>query len=244
MKKVKLGIRGGGVKSAVGIGVIRALSENKIPITEVSGASIGSVVAALFAAGRDWKDILTLFKEYVLKYSDATFIKGGNGSGIIEQTVNAECSNKTFYDLDIPLTISANQGGLLRPKNFIFNKESTPLVNLGEACRASASFPFIYERYRLMIDGKQRKFLDGGMTANPPVLEKEKDSIFILATFLRAHKRDFYKSSLQAKLEADIIISPILTLHTLGNSDDIEYAYRVGYQKTLENLEQIYSLIQ
>lgn len=41
MRSVALACTGGGVKSAINIGVIRALEELEIKITAISGASIG-----------------------------------------------------------------------------------------------------------------------------------------------------------------------------------------------------------
>ncbi len=49
MKKVGLACVGGGTKAASNIGVIKALQENNIDISAVSGTSIGSIVAVMYA---------------------------------------------------------------------------------------------------------------------------------------------------------------------------------------------------
>lgn len=48
---VGLTLSGGGAKGLYHIGVLRALEENEIPIDYVAGTSMGSIVAALYAAG-------------------------------------------------------------------------------------------------------------------------------------------------------------------------------------------------
>lgn len=50
-QKVGLVLSGGGAKGLYHIGIIRALEENGIPIDYVSGTSMGSIVAGMYAAG-------------------------------------------------------------------------------------------------------------------------------------------------------------------------------------------------
>lgn len=50
-QSVGLVLSGGGAKGLYHIGVIQALEENEIPIDYVAGTSMGSIIAALYAAG-------------------------------------------------------------------------------------------------------------------------------------------------------------------------------------------------
>lgn len=72
MKEVALACTGGGVKSAVDIGVIRALEELGIKINAISGASLGSCVAILYSMGYSPKEILELYKENIKMWSKFT----------------------------------------------------------------------------------------------------------------------------------------------------------------------------
>ncbi len=60
---VALVLSGGGAKGLYHVGIIKALEENEIPIDYVSGASMGAIVASLYAAGwspdRMWDFFLT-----------------------------------------------------------------------------------------------------------------------------------------------------------------------------------------
>ena len=50
-QKVGVVMSGGGAKGLYHIGVLKALEENEIPIDYISGTSMGSIVAGLYAIG-------------------------------------------------------------------------------------------------------------------------------------------------------------------------------------------------
>ena len=59
---VGLVLSGGGVKGVAHIGVIKALEENNIYPTHISGSSAGAVFGAFYAAGYSPEEMLTFFK--------------------------------------------------------------------------------------------------------------------------------------------------------------------------------------
>ena len=59
-RAVGLVLGGGGAKGFAHIGVIRALEEAGIPIDRIGGTSMGGVIAAQYALGRDWREALEL----------------------------------------------------------------------------------------------------------------------------------------------------------------------------------------
>ena len=63
---------GGGIKGAAHIGVIKALEESNVKIDMISGASSGSIVATLYAAGYNADEIYKFFKKYAkdIRYVD------------------------------------------------------------------------------------------------------------------------------------------------------------------------------
>lgn len=60
-KKLALSLSGGGAKSMIYLGVIKALQENDIPIDFIGGLSGGSIISALFGLGMDVSQIFEVF---------------------------------------------------------------------------------------------------------------------------------------------------------------------------------------
>lgn len=247
MKKVTLAIRGGGVKTPA-IGVLQAFEESHIEVARVSGTSMGAVIATLVAVDTPADEIDYLFKKYVVDYSNACILTGGKGSQIIEDTVNEQCNFLKLKDIKKPLYIAANQGGLWNTRPFIFSKETTPEVTVGEACRASCSFPFLYERYGIKIAGKKIKFFDGGMAMNPYIPEKEGDTVSVLSTFQKSkdNMKSRYKNAwLLPEEEADFLIKPYIgKMGSLGTEKDIELSRLLGYRETMEQKENLLKLLE
>lgn len=65
---VGLVLGGGGARGFAHIGVMRALDEAGVPIDRVGGTSMGAVMAALYARGFDWKDMVRLNRWGWVKY--------------------------------------------------------------------------------------------------------------------------------------------------------------------------------
>lgn len=248
MRKILLGLRGGGVKTP-GIGVMKAFEENNMEVAAYSGTSIGAILATLGATGVNADEILYLVKKFVRVYSAANRLRGGKGSYLIEQTVNNQCGDMRFRDLKKPLYISANSGGLLYTEHFIFSKETTPDVTLGEACRASCSFPFAYERLKLNVNGERMKFWDGGMAINPyfPYTGERVDYVMVLATFKKAktNTRSIYRGAwMVPEQEADFVIKPFLgNIGLFGTEDDIHWSAHLGYIETLKNIDVLKEIL-
>ena len=243
MKKINLAIRGGGVKVPA-IGVMKALEEEKVEISTYSGTSIGAIIATLGATGTSADEILEQVKNFVIQYSEASRLKGGKGSQIIEDTVDNYCGNIKFKDLSKELYIAANQGSLLFPKEFVFSKKTTPEVSLGEACRASCSFPVAYEHYHMQINGKNYKFWDGGMCTNPVI---PSDGFTVLATF-KKQKENLNSRYVNAwklpETQADFVVKPNVYMGTFGTPEDIILASASGYAEAKDKMEELLHLIR
>lgn len=245
MKKVHFGIRGGGVKTPA-IGVLKAFEENDIEVASFSGASIGAIIATLGATNVPADEILYLVKKFVIAYSDANRLKGGKGSLIIQKTVDEQCNYMRFRDLKKLLLITANAGGLWNTKMFLFSKATTPDVTLGEACRASCSFPIAYERCLLDISGKKMSFYDGGMAMNPIIPCTQ--NVKVLATFRKSKTNTMsrYKSAWMIPEEqADFVIKPYLgKMGSFGTPDDIQMSSDLGYYETIRNMQSLIEVLK
>lgn len=248
-KTISLACRGGGVKAAGSVGVIKALNEMGFTISRISGTSISAIIAALYSTGFDADTILDFLKDYVLIYSNASRIRGGNGNfDIVVTSIDNATGSKCFKDCNIPTTIAASHGNFLLNTPVLFEKTSFPNLTLGKACRASCSFPFLYEKYHLEYEGTKFALLDGGLTLNP-FISKSKNEVSILSTYFKKESKWQNTLSLyapawqQAERIADFIIKPVIPLGTLGTPDDLQKAFNIGYQETIKNGKEIKSLV-
>ncbi len=239
---VLLAVRGGVVKSSVAIGVLRALEEANIQVKEVSGTSLGSIVAALVANGYDSKEILKLFLEYNKILTRAARVLCGRGSIVIEESVNKEIGNKTFKDLEKNCYINASYNKERDPKLFLFSSDTTPDEKVGRACRASSSLQYIYGYYKAEVDGNRYRFFDGGYTANPYI--PETDMLVVYSTFQTSKEGNYSKlwqrTPFIAERQTDIVIKPFTNkIGTVGSCDDMRDAYDLGYKEAVKQLRKI-----
>ncbi|MFA6384806.1 MAG: patatin-like phospholipase family protein [Candidatus Omnitrophota bacterium] len=155
-----------GVGAAYGlchIGVLKVLEEEKIPIDVISGASIGSVIASLWATGRSSAEILHITQEfrqpqYILNLLDFTlplqgFIKGNKLYSFLKKYLG----NMTFYDVRIPLKIVASD--VKRRESLVLERGS-----LVDAIMASCSMPGIFMPFKM----KGQMLFDGGVLSPLP----------------------------------------------------------------------------
>jgi len=140
------------------IGVLKVIEEENIPIDIISGASIGAVIACLWAIGKSSSEILQIAQEFerpkhMWSLIDLTlptlgFIKGKK----LYKFLKRHLGDKTFYDLKLPLKIIASDVRKKQPLVF----EQGPLV---EALMASCSMPGVFRPFSL----KKGLLVDGGI---------------------------------------------------------------------------------
>ena len=198
MKEVALACTGGGVKSAINIGVIRGLEELGIKITAISGASLGSCVAILYAMGYSSKEILKIYKENISDFSKFTLkdilfsvpnlmLRGGlKNPNTIEKSVIRNCKDgiTKMSDLKIPVIIPSMD--ITKRKTVYYSSKELDEFpyytdrNISEAIRSSCSFPIIFIPNKVKICNKIHHLMDGGITTNTPVVPLKKFSDFVI----------------------------------------------------------------
>lgn len=154
--KIGIALGGGAARGYAHIGVLNAIDELGIPISYVSGTSIGSFIGALYASDNlktFEKEIRTKnsFMKDVLFKLDPVFPKLSimNGNEVIK--IFKELSDiRTFEELNIPLTTVATD--IINNKKIESNKGD--LIN---AIKASIAIPGVlaptYVDENLCVDG-------------------------------------------------------------------------------------------
>ena len=189
--KLGLALSGGGIKGAAHVGVMQAFKEENIGIDVISGTSIGSIVASLYAMEYTPNEMLKLFNYFskiIFKnsamYTDtkgkkSLSIKAGglySGENIafaIEEAGKYK-NVKKMQDLKIPIAIPAVD--LKDSEKYVFtnvekiNEKYLNKADISIAVRASSSYPAIFAP---CIYNKH-KFVDGGILDNIPVEETRK----------------------------------------------------------------------
>ena len=158
MKKNKIGIAlgGGAARGYAHIGVLNAIDELNIPISYVSGTSIGSFIGALYASGNlkkfenEVRSRNSFMKDVLFKL-DPVFPKLSimNGNEVIK--IFKELTDiRKFEELKIPLTTVATD--IINNKKIESNKGD--IIN---AIKASIAIPGVltptYVNENLCVDG-------------------------------------------------------------------------------------------
>ncbi|MFA4996961.1 MAG: patatin-like phospholipase family protein [Bacteroidales bacterium] len=151
---------GGGARGYYHTGVLKRLLELGYRPGIVSGTSVGSIVAAMYAQGLTIEQMLEAFRHLNLKdFLEPRIPKEYLvDSKPIRKSLENAFRAKTFEELDISLKVVATC--LETAKEVVF--ESGPLI---DAVLASCSIPVVFPP--VVIQGKH--YVDGGVVRNVPV---------------------------------------------------------------------------
>lgn len=176
MKNVALALASGGPRGFAYIGAIEELQARGYKITSVAGASAGSLVGGIFAAGgldafKEWLYALDPVK--VMTLMDVSVSKNYlvKGERVINE-IKARVPEVNIEDLPIPFTAVATD--LYTGEEVIFRKG--PLFN---AIRASISIPSMFKP----VKWHGRTLVDGGMVNTFPLNRVERTPGDILVGF-------------------------------------------------------------
>ena len=202
MKKVGLACTGGGIKTAVNIGILRALDELNIKIDAISGASLGALVSFLYLCGYSPKQILELYQTDIFKFQKYNFLEilcaipnffvngGSKNPKLITnyvQKIEKDNNIKFLKDIDIPfiipaLDISAREAIYYSSKPLKGNYKYYIDRTISEAIRSSCAVPLMFTPNKVVIDGKNHFMLDGGILTNTLVRPLKQFSDYVIGT--------------------------------------------------------------
>lgn len=181
MKKIKnLALCGGGFYGFAEVGALMELENygNYLDLENISGVSVGSIIAGLYAVGytaQELSDIIFNFDfDYLIKDSMFPYINLYTKYGMyeakrLEEQIEKLISQKThiknctFAQIKMNLTIVATN--LNYQCASFFNKEQTPDMVISRAIRMSIAYPFIITPVYHQGD----YFGDGGEFLNYPI---------------------------------------------------------------------------
>lgn len=109
-REVALCLSGGAARGAFHLGAVSILEENDIKIKAISGASVGALIGASLACGKDAKYILGILKSKAFKKVFKLNLGKGHIFKInIEAPIVTELIDKySFEDLEIPFEVTVS----------------------------------------------------------------------------------------------------------------------------------------
>ncbi len=177
--KVGLALSGGAARGLAHIGVLKVIQEENIPIACVAGASVGSLMGALFAAGMHWTDMAETARR--IKWKDLAQLTlsqlGIAKHAKLKEIIDRLIGGKHFEDLPLPLAVVAVD--LQNGREVVLS--SGPVA---DAVRASSSIPGLFEP--TLLGG--RFLVDGGLLNNLPAdVARTLGADVVIAVDLNAH---------------------------------------------------------
>jgi NTE family protein len=247
-KKSRLGLAlgGGAVLGAAHIGVIRALEEKGLSPKYIAGTSVGSLVGALYAFGKSWRDILEFTEN--LNWFDVSGVTlsrlGLLSNKKLSKLLHEAIGDVDFADAPVPLAVIATD----------ISTGEKVVLREGSVCSAvmaSSCIPGVFEPVE--VDG--RLLVDGGIVENVPVrtlldLGAEYTiGVDLLARHSSKKPENIVELLIQslnfslmalAKLqteETDLLLTPDLGRFNLVSTGHFEDLVEAGYREAMRKLE-------
>lgn len=173
--RIGLALGGGAARGFAHVGVIQVLEEAGIRPQLVVGTSAGSLVAALYASGRNGQQLQTVamamdeaaFADWTLPLFNRGMLRGE----ALARYVNAQVGQKTIEAMPLPLGIVATD--LRSGQGVLFRRGDT-----GTAVRASSAVPALFLPVRIGAN----EYVDGGLVSPVPVrYAREMGAQFVVA---------------------------------------------------------------
>ena len=244
--KVGLALGGGGVLGAAHIGVLQALEEKEVTITHITGTSIGSLIAALYAFGKTVDEIKEIALDLKwINVSDISISKFALLSNEkLGKVLEEHIGDKNIEDAVIPLGIVATN--ISTGEKVVLDKGP-----VSRAVMASSCIPGVFEPVEM--DGML--LVDGGILENVPLQTvQDLGADYIVGVDLHAkyanerpknildvlinsfHITMMASSKLQTEV-ADLMIKPDLSGFNLTDTGQVKDLMKQGYEEAHKALK-------
>lgn len=253
---IGLALSGGAARGIAHIGVLRALSENDIPIDYIAGTSAGSIVGGAWASGMPLKEIEDLGRE--LRWRDIGRVTmsrlGVQSNERLEQYLRARLPITRFENLPIPFAAVATD--LKSGAAVVMRDEG----DVPFAIRASCAIPGWYVP---VTDEHGRQLVDGGLVAVvPSSVASSLGAEIVIAVDVNAEGATFLGPShsvIGVVLQSMLVVQKTASHYQLASSDIVikprvghirwdemgraEELMTAGYEAGIESIPEIHALI-
>lgn len=254
--RVGLALSGGAARGIAHVGVLRALTENQIPIDAIAGASAGALVGGSFAAGLSIDDLEEMARGFRWRHTARLSFSrlGLQSNKRMEDYLRQRLPVTRFEDLKIPfaaMVTDLRKGALV-----VFRDQG----DLPFAIRASTCIPAVYTPIE---DSEGRLLIDGGIVANLPIshtrdlgadvvigvdvnsdgirfFQKPRTALGVLAYVFVAVERIV---SNQERQDADVLIAPKIGHIRWDQTRRSSELVKLGYEAGLAAIAEIRAVI-
>jgi NTE family protein len=256
--RVILVLGGGGAKGLAHIGVLRVFQEERMPVDQVVGVSVGALIGALYSAGLSVDDIDSMANDIgwnkLTDFNRASMVRLVLSEELLsskkmEDYLNKHIGNKLFSDLNIPFACVATDIG--NGERVVFREGPVAI-----AARASATFPAVFHP----VEYRHRMLVDGGVVDNLPtdIVERGPNDVIVAVTpkgdLISMENQSIFKSlvrtieiqkdilSDEKKKTADFLIEPIVSgvsVTDLGRSKDCIEAGMAAARARMPELKKL-----
>ena len=256
-KKIGLALSGGGARGFAHVGVLKALTENDIPIDLIAGTSAGSFVGGAYAAGMSVSEIIEIGKK-ISWFGIAGFSYSPRGllsNAPMGKFISDQFPITRFEELAVPFASIACD---LETGNEIVLKGEG---DLGEAIRASCAIPGVFVP---VIDAQGRALIDGGVVSPMPTLavrDMGADLVIavdlltcgstfwgrpstLLGTFFQSAMMMIRTASRNQHYRADVIIEPQIAHIRPDEIAKRDELVELGYNAGIEKIDEIKNLLR
>ena len=253
-RKFKVGIAfgGGGTKGFAHLGALKAFEENGIVFDEVSGTSVGSMVASLYAFGLSSDEMYEKAKKlkvHDIKNNRLFFMPSGSEG--IENFIKNSIGDAHFEDMKKHLTVVAVD--VVSGREVHITKGS-----VAKAVAGSCAVPGIFNP----VEFGEYKLLDGGLQNTVPadVLRQNgckyvisvdcnstrgqgTESAKLVDVILAAIRIMMKSNAVKGKMFSDVCIEIDTSKYKSTSLDGAEEMYKIGYETTLKAIPKIKELL-
>ena len=246
--RIGLALGGGAARGFAHIGVIQALEESGLSPDLVVGTSAGSLVAALYASGKNGAELAAL-ADTMDETAFADWAYPGRGlirGEALAKYVRDKTGHRMIEQMKLPLGIAATD--LDSGAGILFQRGDT-----GTAVRASSAVPAVFQPVKI----GQREYVDGGLSAPVPVHHaRAMGAEFVIAVDISAVPEGNATSDLARMLmqtfaimgrsiksyelrDADLVLSPKLTGVSGTDFSTRKQSIRAGREVTLAHIVEL-----
>lgn len=198
MTRIGLALSGGGARGFAHLGIIKALEEMGVVISEVSGTSAGAIAGAFYCSGYSPDEILGIITStgFLKSVRPAWSWTGLLSMDGFKDVMHKYIAKDSFESLQIPLTVSATEIRLGKVTYF----DSGELIS---RVIASSSIPALFDPK--ILDG--HVYVDGGIMDNLPVRPLVGKCDFIIGSHSNPVEQRFDIKNVKEVTERSLLIA-------------------------------------